>query len=144
MNRSNTIIIVSIALAAIVATAWMTKYEYKRGSDACIFRIDKWTGEVQLGCPWKSWIPVGEKQSASEFLGNSGVRLKPFHGTLDQPNEASGDPVPQNATDDELMKVFDAPAAAASSAQQIGEAAAEEARNAAAAAAQDAIRAAKQ
>ena len=137
-----------IAMLAAAVLAWMTRYEYRAGSNSCIVRIDRWSSNVFLGCPWKDWIPIGKTLSASKFFGNSDVGLKPFHGTLNQPKEASGNPVPQNATDDELMKVFEAPAAAASSAQQIREAAAEEARSAAeearkaaAAAAEEALRA---
>ena len=129
----------AVTIFVVAAIAWTTRYEYRNGPSVCVHRIDRWTGQVHLGCPGQDWRPVGKSRSAK-------ITIKPAQNA--STDMASGDAdssaavtraaaakalqdatkaarnaqeaaaatagtaaVQVNASDEELMAVFNAPTA---------------------------------
>ena len=68
-----TTIIIAAGVAAIVALLiWMFMYEYRPTVQGCVQRINRITHSVDMGCPWRDWLPVGRQ-----------AEPKPFNGKLD-------------------------------------------------------------
>ena len=96
-----------VTIFVVAAIAWTTRYEYRNGPSVCMYRIDRWTGNVELGCRGSEWRKVGEKVSSKPPPSPAPTNISAVDGAQ---QVTSGQPLTHiNASDDELLAIFDKP-----------------------------------
>lgn len=56
-------------VAAVFAHALVPRYEWRQGERTTLLRVDRWTGQVELGYvlpSWGRWVSVSELRAAQQ------------------------------------------------------------------------------